>query len=271
MSVLAALVLIASQAGSGASATPPRPVDRRSWVTAGDYPVAAASTGTEGDVRVRLTVDPEGRVFACEIERPAGAELDGPTCALLMARARFQPSRDAAGRAVASTYSTTIAWRLPANAVPVVPFAPAQTIVETTVGSIRPFHCRVRTSGRPPRAFAWNACAPNAGATALPPPPRFITRATSMLLPEGQRPSFPINGVGRLESEARIRIEVSPAGVVMLCEPLGRPDRTGALGVELVCEGMQVAGAPSFPPATGDARRVAEIRIIRTSDFERSE
>jgi hypothetical protein len=190
-----------------------------------------------------------------------------------MERARFEPARNSAGQAIASTYRTTIGWRLPGDRFPLVPFAPAQSLVETTTtaGPGRPFHCRVRTSGRSPRAFNWYTCAPNATAAEPPPAPRLITRTITMLLPEGQSPAFQQSGRGRVLGQARARIEVNPAGVVMLCEPLDRSDRLAADGMALVCEGLQVAGAPSFPPATDQALRIAEIRILRTAEFDRLE
>lgn len=93
--------------------TDPRPINPGGWITAADYPAAARRLGAEGAVAMRLTVDPNGRVTECRIQRPSGnSELDAAACRLTAQRGRFEPARTPEGRAVAGTVSTTVNWKL---------------------------------------------------------------------------------------------------------------------------------------------------------------
>lgn len=98
-----------------ASAAVVQPVgDSRSWITADDYPRSALRAGTEGDVRVILSIDTSGHVAGCTINRSSGnAELDALTCKLLRERAQFFPARDASGLAAPSQFVQTVRWSLP--------------------------------------------------------------------------------------------------------------------------------------------------------------
>lgn len=84
------------------------------WATDNDFPVDALAKGIESDVHYRLTVDPAGQVTACIVQNrfpPGGfGEL---TCRLLRARAQFRPALDASGKPVASSYASTVLWRIP--------------------------------------------------------------------------------------------------------------------------------------------------------------
>ena len=60
-----------------------------------------------------LMLDPTGRVSACTVVESSGsASLDKATCTILSSRARFEPARDANGRAVQDTYTQKIVWQL---------------------------------------------------------------------------------------------------------------------------------------------------------------
>lgn len=79
----------------------------------GDYPVASMRAGEEGQVGVTVTVTASGAPSACRVIESSGfAGLDQATCPLVVQRARFEPARNAAGRAVPGEYSTRIAWLL---------------------------------------------------------------------------------------------------------------------------------------------------------------
>ncbi|WP_448664851.1 energy transducer TonB [Sphingomonas sp. CJ20] len=84
------------------------------WVTNDDYPAGAIRAGQQGVVGFRLSIGTDGRPKGCEVTTTSGVPLlDAQSCRLLVARARFQPARDAQGRAIPATYSSRFRWELP--------------------------------------------------------------------------------------------------------------------------------------------------------------
>ncbi|WP_432770679.1 MAG: energy transducer TonB [Sphingopyxis sp.] len=90
-----------------------RPVWHSGRIEDRDYPRAARRARTGGDVEVRFTIEPTGRVTGCRVSRSSGdASLDDETCRLIEARFRFRPATDGSGRAIASSYGWRQAWWL---------------------------------------------------------------------------------------------------------------------------------------------------------------
>lgn len=84
------------------------------WATNADYPASAMRERREGDTSFRITYDTSGLPQKCDILSSSGhADLDSRTCELMMARARFEPGRDTAGRASGGTYSNRVRWKIP--------------------------------------------------------------------------------------------------------------------------------------------------------------
>lgn len=78
-----------------------------------DYPAAASRARVGGEVEVRFTIQPTGRVTGCRVTRSSGdAALDATTCRLIQERFRFKPATDAAGDAIASAYGCRQSWWL---------------------------------------------------------------------------------------------------------------------------------------------------------------
>jgi protein TonB len=78
-----------------------------------DYPAAASRARVGGEVEVRFTIQPTGRVTGCRVARSSGdAALDTTTCSLIEERFRFKPATDAAGDAIASAYGWRQSWWL---------------------------------------------------------------------------------------------------------------------------------------------------------------
>ena len=95
--------------GGGGDETPPE--WRSGRLRDGDFPDALRETTGGGAVGVRYTVTTAGRVTNCRVTRSSGiALLDQTTCRLIVARFRFRPSRDAAGRPVAADIVETHEW-----------------------------------------------------------------------------------------------------------------------------------------------------------------
>lgn len=81
------------------------------WLHGDDYPVGALAKGAQAIVNFRLIVDAAGVPTDCEIQRSYSGELfDKASCRALMARARFEPALDEAGKPIASYYTSVISW-----------------------------------------------------------------------------------------------------------------------------------------------------------------
>jgi protein TonB len=93
----------------GGGWTPPR--HRKGRIRNSDYPTGAGEAGLGGTVGVRFTVEADGRVSRCSIDRSSGSpELDETTCRLIRERFRFDPSRDPQGRPVSATIVQNHTW-----------------------------------------------------------------------------------------------------------------------------------------------------------------
>lgn len=78
-----------------------------------DYPKEAIEAGQQGSVEVWLLIGPDGGVQRCGIKVSSGFEaLDGQTCDLFTANARFRPAIDRRGKAVQGLYVQRMVWRL---------------------------------------------------------------------------------------------------------------------------------------------------------------
>lgn len=94
---------------------PPKPVGNPGqWFAEVPYPVVALREGRSGVVRYDVTVAADGSVAGCQASGPPGsADLELATCEAVMARARFTPATDKAGRPVAGEVSGSIRWTIP--------------------------------------------------------------------------------------------------------------------------------------------------------------
>ena len=81
--------------------TPPRRIAGR--LSDRDFPSVVGEAGGGGTVSVRFTVEVDGQVGRCVIDRSSGNRiLDDTTCRLIQQRYRFRPSLDPRGRPVRS-------------------------------------------------------------------------------------------------------------------------------------------------------------------------
>lgn len=83
------------------------------WVRSTDYPKAALSRRERGSVRLRFTVTATGKVEDCVVIESASPTLDGETCRLVLARARYSPALDKDGKPVATFKSFHFGWWIP--------------------------------------------------------------------------------------------------------------------------------------------------------------
>jgi protein TonB len=84
------------------------------WVTSDDYPPSSLRNEEQGRTGFKLDVDATGKIANCTVTSSSGfPDLDATACKLLPRRGRFTPAKDASGAGMASTYSSTIVWRIP--------------------------------------------------------------------------------------------------------------------------------------------------------------
>jgi hypothetical protein len=89
----------------------PLPIEVDKWLGPGSYPWEYLRTYLSVDVQIRLMTDAAGTATQCVVQSPRNS-LAGPVaCREIMKTARFEPALDAAGNAVASYYTTRIAYR----------------------------------------------------------------------------------------------------------------------------------------------------------------
>ena len=93
-------------------ATPTQPP--ASWITASDYPTRALRRGEQSIVHFRVTVDTQGQVSDCHIQRSTsgGEDFRQAACDAITRRARFAPALDAEGNPIRSYYADTIVFMI---------------------------------------------------------------------------------------------------------------------------------------------------------------
>jgi protein TonB len=81
-------------------------------LTDADYRRTRPPEGAAGTVTVGYRIRTDGRVDRCAVLRTSGYEtLDSATCRLIEHRFRFEPARDASGRAIDWAVRTEYTWR----------------------------------------------------------------------------------------------------------------------------------------------------------------
>ena len=79
-----------------------------------NYPPGAKKRGEQGKVTFRITIEPDGSLGSCDVIGSSGfAGLDQETCEIMIFNARLKPVYDNEGRAIRSTQTGFIVWRLP--------------------------------------------------------------------------------------------------------------------------------------------------------------
>ena len=82
------------------------------YITSDDYPIDALRKEEQGTVEFLLTIGVDGAPTDCVVTNSSGSSsLDSASCRIMMERARFQPAKNAAGKATVGTYTSRITWR----------------------------------------------------------------------------------------------------------------------------------------------------------------
>lgn len=78
-----------------------------------DYPEVAIDKGQTGRVRFALLIQEDGRVADCTIVETSGAAaLDTQVCAMLKARAKYQPAKGHDGKPAKDATVGSVTWRI---------------------------------------------------------------------------------------------------------------------------------------------------------------
>lgn len=94
--------------------------DPASWITAQDYPREFGDQG--GSANVRFDISPRGRVENCESVYSSPEAMGEIVCAILVARARYEPAYDTGGNPVSSEGVHQVNWADVGEAHALTPF-----------------------------------------------------------------------------------------------------------------------------------------------------
>lgn len=101
------------EAGLAALSKRPRSPNMLGYRT-DDYPRGALARRTQGRVILRIMINAAARAEECTVVATSGdAQIDRRSCEVAMARGRFEPGLDAAGRPVAIAAVFQVTWRIP--------------------------------------------------------------------------------------------------------------------------------------------------------------
>ena len=90
------------------------PMTTGSIFRASDYPSVSRSMRRQGTAMIRVAIGADGTVTDCTITASSGfRRLDQQSCAIVRARARYHPPRDAAGNPAATVEDARVSWRFP--------------------------------------------------------------------------------------------------------------------------------------------------------------
>lgn len=127
------------------------PIDIGEWLGADNYPPSAIRAGEQGRVVAIVSIDATGHPTACRIDISIGSPaLEKGTCDVVLAKGKFEPARDAKGRAVASEMTMPVRWVLPEDGDNRQPSGPIDFVHIATVGADDSIlRCEISVDGRP--------------------------------------------------------------------------------------------------------------------------
>jgi TonB family protein len=157
--ILAMSVAAALAAQSGEASAPQRARSSlNQYFSSDDYPETALARGAEGTVGFRLDIGADGMVTRCRVTQSSNDEaLDAATCAIILGRVRYQPARDASGRAIAGKDEGRVTWRLPPPA-PGLPFTRLRMVSQLRWSGAGELSCTVTVNGAPEADVSPNRC-----------------------------------------------------------------------------------------------------------------
>lgn len=231
--------------------------DPKTWISADDYPETLIRSDKEGALAVALEVDEKGQPSACRIVQTSGEpDLDSTTCALLMKRAHFSPARDKSGRAIRSTYTQSVSWKIPREKLITQGFKVTFAVEQT--GELT--NCKLDNYGFNDGEIKCDPQMIDTIATRMLPNSLVSYKSLSLLLAvevDQAQISIPRHTDDERVIISRALFDVSPSGVIASCKSdialpwMGKP-------VDL-CHGPIEVGSKDFDPASDGRRRQATV------------
>jgi TonB family protein len=231
-----------------------------------DYPASAIRRGVSGTVGFRLDVGINGAPTRCTVTQSADAELDRTTCDIFMARAHFQPARDARGRAVAGSVSSRVRWVLPPPEPGAAAFAAmrvANVISRDAQGNLT---CTMSTNGAAPTARPGDECGLFAG-TGAGQAMRAQTAPADLILIFTMVPEGAGGAPGNEEAGAELiredtaHLAIAANGTVADCQPVAVHNFQTPFALRFP-EACWMQNAPQFvAPSYGQELRQADTAI----------
>lgn len=232
-------------------------------VRAEDYPHEAIQAEEQGLVRMRLTVNGQGRVTDCTIVQSSGsATLDRHSCSLYATRARFQVTRNKAGKPMPTSFEQNVTWALHGESgSPRKAWINRFSIVLSANGTVR--SCQASVQGMPPSTCTVPSAFPAESAAqiaelAQSDPAQLVTETAFAPIKSAPVPEIPA-GMG-LMSRRIVTVEIAGDGTIARCEPqapgLDKPGEMSACD-----QARQVRFASVKEGETGPANSVGTISL----------
>ena len=107
---------LATTAFGGYERLPSPPVGEYRSPRLADYPKDLRDAGVEGSARLRLRIDPDGKVADCAIRESTGnAALDVASCDFVRSGGTFTPARGIDGEPTEGVFERVVTWQIPPN------------------------------------------------------------------------------------------------------------------------------------------------------------
>jgi TonB family protein len=262
------LVLAAEESRS----TRVRPLEpMASWFSDMDYPVDAMLRDAQGLVRFRLWVDESGHPRDCKILQSSNdPSLDAATCSILLARGRFEPAHDSAGRPVVDTITSRVRWALPDEAQSWMPFIPVRVVSMLHATAAGEIECSIGTSGPLVRAPASEECGffAGSGIGARMRASRVDAAATFIFtsVPRaGSLPPVAEADYGALIYEGSAQMSIAPSGYVTDCRVIRNHVALTTADIATptdICAARPPVPGPAYAPAPGSTEfRSARVTV----------
>ncbi|HEV2080686.1 MAG TPA: energy transducer TonB [Allosphingosinicella sp.] len=265
MAFLVPVILIA--AATQAAAEAPRraaPIGNPgAWISHEDYPAQAAAMEAQGQVRVTLDIDPQGRPVGCRILAWSGnAALDSATCRLFISRGRFRPAVDAAGRPAPDTFTTAVTWNLPR--LEFAPFKPREVVNVLHFTASGFSHCTGSIDGVDIARSDRGGCGQGAFLIGFMEKEKRARRVTfqQVFSPAGQPRPHVSKPEGELASEEIFDVEIASDGTIRECRRKGRRSLIPMIALS-GCE-PALSHGDRFEPAADPAANRRGTLLLRT-------
>jgi TonB family protein len=267
--MILAMTMAAALAAHATQATPPRRAraNLNQYFSTDDYPPTALARGAQGTVGFRLEIGADGVVTRCTITRSStNAALDSATCAILLGRVRYEPARNAAGRAVPGEDAGRVTWRLPPPGPG--PFARLRTVSRLSSDGAGLVSCAVTVNGVVDPDVAPDRCGAMTGdgtddlLRELPAPSEVTMITVAGPADAGDEPVGEDEaGYGDLQYDLASDVVIAQDGRIAECRRVRRTlAAIGLADTPDLCTPRPPEAPPMFAPSTDPAPRRVRYR-----------